>query len=41
MVNSRVEILEQKEYSGETWGRTSLGWVAMQYVLVDGTIPTP
>ena len=41
MVNSRVEILEQKEYSGETWGRTSLGWVAMQYVLADGTIPTP
>ena len=41
MVNSRVEILEQKEYSGETWGRTSLGWVSMQYVLADGTIPTP
>ena len=41
MVNSRVEILEQKDYSGETWGRTSLGWVSMQYVLVDGTIPTP
>ena len=41
MVNSRVEILEQKQYSGETWGRTSLGWIAMQYVLADGTIPTP
>ena len=41
MVNSRVEILEQKQYSGETGGRTSLGWIAMQYVLADGTIPTP
>ena len=41
MVNSRVEILEQTTYSGETWGRTSLGWVNMQYVLADGTVPTP
>lgn len=41
MVNSRVEIYEQTTYSGETWGRTSLGWVNMQYVLVDGAIPTP
>ena len=41
MVNSRVEIYEQTTYSGETWGRTSLGWVNMQYVLEDGTIPTP
>ena len=41
MVNSRVEILEQTTYSGETWGRTSLGWVNMQYVLADGSVPTP
>ena len=41
MVNSRVEILEQQSYSGEMWGRTSLGWVSMGYVLTDGTIPTP
>ena len=41
MVNSRVEIYEQTTYSGETWGRTSLGWVNMQYVLADGTVPTP
>lgn len=36
MVNSRVEILETREYSGETWGRTSVGWVSMNYVLLDG-----
>ena len=41
MVNSRVEILEQTTYSGETWGRTSLGWVNMQYVLADGSVPNP
>jgi len=35
LVNSRVEILETKIYSGEQWGRTSLGWVSMQYVLMD------
>ena len=35
LVNSRVEILETRIYSGEQWGRTSLGWVAMQYVLLD------
>lgn len=38
MVNSPVEIYEQKEYSGETWGRTSVGWIAMQYVLI-GSVP--
>ncbi len=35
LVNSRVEILETKIYSGEQWGRTSLGWISMQYVLMD------
>lgn len=35
LVNSRVEILETKTYSGEQWGRTSLGWISMQYVLLD------
>lgn len=38
MVNSRVEILEQQIYSGEYWGRTSAGWIAMQYVLT-GSVP--
>lgn len=36
MVNSRVEILETKVYSGEQWGRTSIGWINMNYVLLDG-----
>ena len=36
MVNSRVEILETRAYSGEEWGRTSIGWINMNYVLLDG-----
>ena len=39
MVNSRVEILETRTYSGEQWGRTSIGWVNMNYVLLDGAAP--
>ena len=39
MVNSRVEILETRTYSGEQWGRTSIGWVNMNYVLLDGASP--
>lgn len=39
MVNSRVEILETKTYSGELWGRTSIGWINMNYVLADGAAP--
>ena len=39
MVNSRIEIYEQQSYSGEMWGRTSIGWIAMQYVLTDGSLP--
>lgn len=32
MVGSPVQIFETTTYSGELWGRTNLGWVAMQYV---------
>lgn len=39
MVNSRVEILETRTYSGEQWGRTSIGWINMNYVLLDGAAP--
>ena len=39
MVNSRLEIYEQQSYSGEMWGRTSIGWISMQYVLTDGSLP--
>lgn len=35
MVNSRIQVYETAVYSGETWGRTNVGWVAMQYVLLD------
>lgn len=39
MVNSRLEVYEQQSYSGEMWGRTSIGWISMQYVLTDGSLP--
>ena len=39
MVNSRLEIYEQQSYSNEMWGRTSIGWINMNYVLT-GDIPT-
>ena len=38
MVNSRLEIYEQQSYSGEMWGRTSIGWISMNYVLT-GDVP--
>ena len=38
MVNSRLEIYEQQSYSGEMWGRTSIGWINMNYVLT-GDVP--
>ena len=40
MVNSRLEVYEQQSYSGEMWGRTSIGWISMQYVLTDGSLPS-
>lgn len=38
MVNSRVEILETKTVNGSNWGRTSLGWVSMDYILLDSAV---
>lgn len=35
LVNSRVEILEVKSVNGKNWGRTVLGWVSMDYILLD------
>ena len=35
LVNSRIEILDQKTVNGTNWGRTTLGWVSMEYVLLD------
>ena len=39
--NAPVEILEQKEHSGEMWGRTSVGWVSMKYITLNADLPTP
>ena len=33
--NERVEITEQKTVGAITWGKTSKGWISMQYVEVD------
>lgn len=33
MVSANVRIYETTVVSGETWGRTDLGWVSMQYVV--------
>ena len=38
LVNSRVEILEQKTVNGQKWGRVSLGWISMDYVLLDSSV---
>lgn len=33
----RVEILEQKNVNGSTWGRIAKGWIMMGYVKLDGS----
>ena len=38
MVNSRIEILETKTVNGQNWARTSLGWISMNYVLLDSAV---
>ena len=38
-VNSRVEIFEQKLHGTSYWGRTSQGWVCMDYILLDTELP--
>lgn len=40
MVSARVAVLETTTVSGETWGRTALGWVSLQYVAMDAEMPT-
>ena len=32
---SKVEILEQKKVGSVTWGKTSKGWVSMDYIILD------
>ena len=39
MVNSRVEILETKVVGATTWGRISMGWVSMEYIMLDSQLP--
>jgi len=38
-VGARVEVYEQKLYSGQYWGRVAQGWVCMQYILLDSELP--
>lgn len=37
--NSRVEIFEQKLHGTSYWGRTTQGWVCMDYILLDSELP--
>lgn len=39
--NAAVTILETKNVSGTTWGRTDKGWISMDYVVLDQTAQTP
>lgn len=34
---TRVEIVEEKDVDGTTWGRTKDGWISLDYVYIDGT----
>lgn len=40
MVNAPVNIIETTEVAGETWARTDLGWISMNYIMTQ-SIPTP
>lgn len=40
LVNAPVNIIETTEVSGETWARTDLGWISMNYILNE-SIPLP
>ena len=39
MVNSRIEVFETKLVGSTLWGRISLGWVSMEYVMLDSQLP--
>ena len=39
LINSRVEIFEIKQGNGTKWGRISLGWISMEYVMLDSQLP--
>lgn len=39
LINSRVEIFEIKQGNGSNWGRISLGWICMDYVMLDSQLP--
>lgn len=38
-VNSRIQIFEQKLHGTSYWGRTTQGWVCMDYILLDSELP--
>ena len=39
--NTKVTILEQKNTSSGTWGKTDKGWISMGYVVLDQASSTP
>ncbi len=43
-ITSRVVVYETMVVGSETWGRTDLGWISMQYIVMDdetAPVPTP
>lgn len=41
MITSRVVVRETLNLGGEGWVRTDLGWINMEYVVMDATTSTP
>ena len=35
MISSRVVVYEIQDNGGERWGRTDLGWISMEYIVMD------
>lgn len=39
--NARIEILDQTTVDGVAWGRTEVGWICLDFVILDTTTETP
>ena len=41
MISSRVAVHETTTVGTETWGRTDLGWISMEYIVLDSAAAAP
>lgn len=41
MISSRVAVHETTTVGAETWGRTDLGWISMEYIVLDSAAAAP